>query len=387
MINIFIVGSKGIPARYGGFETFVENLTKRKESSEIRYFVSCMDNNTNVFKHNNATCFTIPLKRQNPFFRIVNVSKAISWVERYLKENQNVENKNILYILGCRVGLLLKSHRRKLKKLNCSIVCNPDGLEWKRGKWNRFEKRVLLLSEKKLIDNSDYVVCDSLGIKDYVLTKYKKLNDNNTTYIAYGCDVTKSSSSNSDLEHYLSQFNSRSNDYYLMIGRFVPENNYKLVIREFMKSKTSKKLLIMTNSDNSEYLKAIKKELHFEDDSRITFVGTCYDVELVKKIRENAFAYIHGHSVGGTNPSLLEAMGSTKINLLYDVPFNKEVGENECLYFNDENNNLSNLINYVDDNSQTLYSKLKPGDIISKRFKWDSIVKKYESLFEEISKK
>lgn len=381
MINVFIIGSKGIPAKYGGFETFVEKLTLNKKSNDIKYFVSCMGDNE-IYEHNNATCFSIKLKKDNAFSRMKSVSKSLSWVESYLKSNKSGD-KNIVYILGCRIGLLIKKHARALHKLNCKIVVNPDGLEWKRDKWNKWQKKVLLYSEHKLIKNSDYIVCDSLGIKDYIEEKYPFFDKNKITYIAYGSDIVKSDISIDKATEWLKRFNCEPHNYYLIVGRFVAENNYELIIREFLKSKTDKKLLIITNVQENKFYQYLKKKLAFENDERIIFAGTLYNENILKKIRELAFAYIHGHSVGGTNPSLLEALSYSMVNILYDVSFNKEVGQNQCLYFSNQEGSLLSIINSLD--NKTNYDKYHDSfcsvDIIKNRYSWDYIVNLYEDFF------
>ncbi|MCJ0554362.1 glycosyl transferase, partial [Enterococcus cecorum] len=143
---------------------------------------------------------------------------------------------------------------------------------------------------------------------------------------------------------------------YLIVGRFVPENNYEAMIREFMKSKTKRDLVIISNVEKNAFYNDLNKHTNFEKDERIKFVGTVYDQEQLKYIRENAYAYLHGHEVGGTNPSLLEALGSTKVNLLLDVGFNREVGENGALYW--KKNTLSDLIDEVDTFTESDVDKL-----------------------------
>ena len=377
-INVFVVGSKGIPARYGGFETFVENLTKRKQNPDIHYFVSAMGGN-GTYSHNGATCFSIPLKKDSAFKRIFNISNALSWVEKYIRSHPE-EKDNIVYILGCRVGLLIGKHKRILTKLGCIVLTNPDGLEWKRDKWNYLQKKVLLLSENKLLKHSDYIVFDSIGVRQFV-SEMVKLNPDKTTYIAYGNDVAPSKASDAHAIKYLDKFSAKPHEYYLIVSRFVPENNFELIIREFMKSKTDKKLFIITNHAGDDFYKYLLDKTHFNEDKRIVFAGTLYDEELLKKVRELAFAYIHGHSVGGTNPSLLEAIASTKINLLYDVPFNREVGDDQCLYFSNKEDDLKEKIAYIEENHEQLSKTINPRDIALNRYSWESIIEKYESFF------
>ena len=131
------------------------------------------------------------------------------------------------------------------------------------------------------------------------------------------------------------------------------------------------------------FLQKLKNKLHFDKDPRIKFVGTVYDSELLKKIREKAFAYIHGHSVGGTNPSLLEALGYTNLNLLYDVGFNREVGEDAALYWNTNLGGLAHLIDSCDLLSKTSIENysFKAKNRILRDYSWISIVKKYEQCF------
>ena len=132
-----------------------------------------------------------------------------------------------------------------------------------------------------------------------------------------------------------------------MVGRFGPENNYETMIREFMLSHSQKDFAIITNV-NDKFLDELEKKLRFKKDKRIKFVGTVYDQELLMKIRENAYGNFHGHEVGGTNPSLLEALGSTDMNLLLDVGFNREVAEDAAVYWSKTPGNLAMLIDRVD---------------------------------------
>ena len=149
-----------------------------------------------------------------------------------------------------------------------------------------------------------------------------------TTFIAYGADLAPSNLSDDDpkLMDWYKDKELKRKEYYLVVGRFVPENSFEVMIREFMKSSSKKDFALITNV-NEKFLNELEEKLHFKRDKRIKFVGTVYDQELLKKIRENAYAYFHGHTVGGTNPSLIEALGSTNLNLLVDVGFNREVAK------------------------------------------------------------
>ncbi len=383
MIHVFIVGSKGIPANYGGFETFVENLTARKQNPQIQYHVSCMGNEEKEFTHNGARCFNAPLPLPGAPGRILHVSLVLSRVERWVRQHPG--EKCIVCILGCRIGPLLIPHAARLHKLGVKIACNPDGLEWKRDKWNAAAKKFLKLCERCLVCCSDLAVCDSKNIEHYIRSTYgSRVKD--TTFIAYGADVQRSSCPEEKLLDWYSRHGITRGEYYLIVGRFVPENNYAAMLREFMASHTKRDLVILSNVEKNGFYEALARETGFEKDPRIKFVGTEYDAELVKKIREEAWAYLHGHEVGGTNPSLLEALAATKVNLLLDVGFNREVGEDAALYWTKEPGSLAALIDTTDTLDDSRRSALDAAGTrrVEKAYAWEDICAQYEQVWQHL---
>ena len=384
--EIFIIGAKGIPAKYGGFESFVDQLTARKEDENIHYNVACRrdlsDNKSDFFEYNGATCFNVDVPDVGP-------AKAILYDIKSFEEAINeIKSKNIykpiVYVLACRIGPFINHLKKELKKHDGVLYVNPDGHEWLRAKWSLPVRKYWKYSEKLMVKNADLLICDSKNIERYINDSYLMYNPR-TTYIAYGSDITRSALNENDQSviQWFSKYNLVKEKYYLIVGRFVPENNYESMIKEFMLSKTDKDLVIVTNVEKNKFYEYLLKETKFNKDSRIKFVGTVYDKELLKFIRENAFAYIHGHEVGGTNPSLLEALGSTKINLLLNVGFNKEVGGNGALYWNKDSNELSSLINQLESISKTEIDDLnnKSDKRIVEHFTWEKIVHRYESVF------
>ena len=171
MVHVFIVGSKGIPAKYGGFETFVENLTARKINNNIKYHVSCMNNDEKHFDYNAADCFNVRVPLRGAPGRIIHVGLVLKEVEKWICCNPN--EPVVVMILGCRIGPLLISHSKKLHRLVAQIYCNPDGLEWKRSKWSKPAKLFLRYCEKCLVENSDRIICDSKNIEKYIKESYK----------------------------------------------------------------------------------------------------------------------------------------------------------------------------------------------------------------------
>ena len=380
MKHVFIIGSKGIPANYGGFETFVEKLTEKKVNQEIKYHVACLSDHDDEFTYNDARCFNVKVPQIGPAKAVYYDLAALNRVVQYIAENQL--RGSIVYVLACRVGPFIKKYQKKLHQLDCKLYVNPDGHEWKRGKWNFAIKKYWKLSEKYMIKNTDLAICDSIEIEKYIKDSYGKYQPK-TTFIAYGAEVDEKVGNQEKLQEWYKQFQLKEYEYYLIVGRFVPENNFETMIKEFMNSKTKRDLVIITNVENNKLYDNLLKNTDFKKDERIKFVGTVYDQELLKAIREKAYAYIHGHSVGGTNPSLLEALATTSINLLLNVNFNVEVGKETAIYWGKTKNNLCEVINTVDVFSKEYAESLgnQAKQIIKECYSWDKIIHEYEELF------
>lgn len=402
MQHVFIVGSKSLGA-YGGYETFVNKLTEyHQNNKKIKYHVACKANgdgcmdesklngitriNCTEFIFHNAHCFKIHVPRIGPAVAIYYDIAALNACCKYIKNN-HIEHP-IVYILACRIGPFAAYFYKKIHKLGGKIYLNPDGHEWMRTKWSIPVRKYWKLSEKIMVKNCDLVICDSINIENYIHKHYdrKGIERENpkTIYIAYGAETRSSILQDSDEEliKWYSEKELKSKQYYLVVGRFVPENNYEIMIREFMTSNTTKDFAIITNV-NSKFLDELELKLHFKKDKRIKFVGTVYDKELLMKIRENAYGYFHGHEVGGTNPSLLEALGSTALNLLLNVGFNREVAETAALYWEKQPGSLSNLIDRADrlDNNCIQQLGAKAKEVIRSRYSWEYICSRYDDVF------
>lgn len=387
--HVYIIGSKGIPAKYGGFETFVEKLTEYQVDQNIQYHVACMTENSaksgitdKHFEHNGAKCFNIDVPNIGPARAIYYDISALKYAIKLAKENQDYQP--IFYVLACRIGPFIGKIEKLIAKLDGKLFVNPDGHEWMRSKWSYPVRRYWKFSEQLMVKYSNLLICDSKTIEKYIHEFYSQYEPQ-TVYIAYGTDTEKSklTENSSKVVQWFQEKNVSPDNYYLVVGRFVPENNYETMIREFMKSDTKKDFVLITNVEKNKFYDKLKRETRFEQDTRIKFVGTVYDQELLKYIRENAFAYLHGHEVGGTNPSLLEALASTKLNLLLDVGFNREVASDGALYWEKNNNSLSSLINKLKMNK--IVDRQEIGKLATKKillsYSWKSIIDKIEREF------
>ena len=319
--HVYLVGAKSLGA-YGGYETFVYKLTEYHQNKEnIKYHVACKANgdgcmdeskfdgvtkiNEHEFELHNAHCFKIDVPQIGPAQAIYYDVAALKACCEHIKENHIPHP--IVYIMACRIGPFAGYFYKEIHKLGGTVYLNPDGHEWMRAKWSAPIRKYWKISEQTMVKYCDLAICDSVNIEKYIHECYdgKGIKGRNpkTTFIAYGADLTLSKLADDDekLVNWYKEKGLTKKGYYLVVGRFVPENSFEVMIREFMKSKSKKDFAIITNV-NDKFLNELEEKLHFKSDERIKFVGTVYDQELLKKIRENAYAYFHGHTVGGTNP-------------------------------------------------------------------------------------
>ncbi len=380
MQHVFIIGSRGLPAQYGGFETFVDQLVSHQVSPSIHYHVACLSDNQAYyhFDYKGVDCFTIKAPKLGPARVIAYDMMAINYALKVIKK-QGIQ-KPIFYVLGNTIGAFVAPFARKIHKMGGQFYINPDGLEWKRAKWAKPIQAYLKYSEKIMTRHADLVISDNPGIESYIKEVYPWAQ---TTYIAYGTDLSPTSLTSQDrkVRELYQKWQTQEKNYYLILGRFVPENNYETAIREFMASSTKRDLVIICNHEGNPYFEELRARTGFDQDPRVKFVGTVYDQDLLKYIRKEAFAYIHGHEVGGTNPGLLEALAQTDLNLVLGVSFNQTVAKDTAQYWTKETGNLAHLIDQVDsleDASQ--WGQLAKTNM-KQNFTWEKIVGEYEELF------
>ncbi|MFR5100273.1 MAG: beta 1-4 rhamnosyltransferase Cps2T [Bifidobacterium pseudocatenulatum] len=380
--HVFIVGSKGIPGNYGGYETFVDKLTEYHQNNpNLKYHVACKAKDTKTFEYHNADCFDVKVPSIGPAQAIYYDVAALNQCVKYIRQH-NIQHP-IVYILACRIGPFAAHFQKVIHKLGGKLYINPDGHEWMRAKWSAPVRKYWKISEQLMTKHCDLLICDSKNIEKYIHDEYGKYNPK-TTFIAYGAETRKSKLTDDDpkLTAWYKEKGLSPKSYYLVVGRFVPENNYETMIREFMKSHSKRDFALITNVSD-KFLEELKEKTHFDQDPRIKFVGTVYDKELLMKIRENAYGYFHGHEVGGTNPSLLEALGSTDLNLLLDVGFNREVAEDAALYWNKQPGNLASLIDQADNMNAGEITELgeKSSQRVVEAYSWQHIADEYKQLF------
>ena len=398
--HVFICGAKGF-GHYGGFETFVDKLTKyHKADDGVHYHVACRANGTGsfnedllvdctklpaelgaeCFSYHNASCFKIEVPGIGAAGAVWYDVASVRYCIRYCKKH-NIRDF-VVYVLACRIGPFIRSLYKSVKAAGGVLAVNPDGHEWQRQKWSFPVKLYWKMSERQMISAADRIICDSETMETYVRSAYGRKN---TSYISYGAETERSLLADNAPQYtaWLKRNGLTAGEYYLVVCRFVPENSFAEILDSFMTCSTKKHLAVITTANDRFYNK-LEEKLHISLDQRIRFTGTLYNTELLKKVRENACAYIHGHTVGGTNPTLLEAMALTGVNLVRDVPFNREVGRDAVLYW--KPGELTSLLERVDtmtDEDKTIF-QTRAVHRIRSAYDWQDVADRYTEEWESI---
>jgi len=354
--KVAIIGIVGIPAKYGGFETLVEYLTEKQgHNHEMIVYCSSKSYDVKLREHNSAKLKYINLKAngiQSIPYDIVSIFRSLRGSETLL----------ILGVSGCIVLPVVKLIS------NNRILVNIDGLEWKRAKWSGFAKWFLKFSEKIAVKYADKIITDNKVLQDYVKTTYGV----KSRLIAYGADhVTREALD----ENFLLKYPFTKN-FAFKVCRIEPENNIHIVLKAFSML-PEKKIVCVGNWLNSEYGKSLR--IKFGGYKNIFLLDPIYDQIGLNQFRSNCNLYIHGHSAGGTNPSLVEAMYLGLPIFAFGVDYNKETTENKALYFDDFIELVSLLKNINEDKLIDIGSDMK---IIAKeRYTWSYISSEYCNLF------
>ena len=359
MNRIAIIGTVGVPANYGGFETLVENMIGENASSDVVYTVYCSSKSyaERLTSYKGASLKYIPLQAngsQSIVYDIWSLLRATS-------------QSDVILILGVSGCCFLPIYRLFSKK---RLVINIDGLEHRRDKWGKWTRRFLKFSEKMAVKYADVVVTDNKGIQDYVSEEYGK----ESALIAYGGDHVIRSINDDDCRRILQQYPVEEGKYAFSVCRIEPENNVHITLEAFKKSK--KNILFVGNWSRSEYGQNLFKE--YGQCENIHLINPVYDLNTLYVLRKCCAVYIHGHSAGGTNPSLVEAMFFKKPIIAFDVVYNRETTENKATYFK----NVDELISCLQQEDVLLKKNADCMlEIAQRRYKWNIIAKQYEALY------
>ena len=363
MKRISIIGSAGIPAKYGGFETLAENLVKHLSSKyEITVFCSSKlyDEKRKTYLGANLCYLNFkPNGFQSIIYDVLSILKSIKFAD-------------IILCLGVSGAIIFPFIRLFSKK---KIVVNIDGLEWKRDKWNMQTKFFLKFCENLSVRFSDAVIADNRCIEEYVSQTYNK----KSILIEYGGDQAKRIDFTRDTKlRYPFLVDER---YAFSVCRIEPENNLHIILEAFSKY-SELNIVIVGNWSSSKYGLNLKSKYGNGKYHNIFLLEPIYEINTLNQLRSNCYLYIHGHSAGGTNPSLVEAMFSGVPILAYDVCYNRETTKYKALYFTSSEDIIQTLSNIDDNKLIQLANDLLL--VAKKRYTWETIVAKYSELFENL---
>lgn len=311
-MRIAVLGTRGVPNHYGGFEQFAQYFSKEFVKKGHEVFV--YNSHNHPFQESEWNGVKI-IHCKDPEYIIGTAGQFIYDLNCILDSRK----RNFDIIL--QLGYTSSSIWNWLFPKKYVIITNMDGLEWKRSKYSKPVQQFLLFAERLAVKFSHHLVVDSIGIQSYLEEKYSV----ESKYIPYGANLV--SSTEDDI---LEELKLEKGSYNMLVARMEPENSIETILEGFVNSETNRKFLVIGNTGN-KYGTYIKN--NFTDD-RIIYLGYISRIEKLDSLRKNSHLYFHGHTVGGTNPSLLEAMSSYALIFAHNNDFNKVILENDAFYFN-----------------------------------------------------
>lgn len=365
-LRIAIIGSRGYPYTYSGYETFVKELSERIVNESIHVTVYCHKNLFTSFPKNVNGIDLVYIRT----FETKILSQFIHSFQSIIHASLN--DFDIIFVLNSAngpFGLITKIFRKK-------TVINVDGLEWLRPKWKGIGSVYFYFASKIATKLYDVIVTDSFAMQKIYEKKFRA----SSTVISYGANIITSVSKSSIMEN----LDLHGRDFYLVVGRLIPDNNSDLIIAEFLKSNSDKKLVIVGDvpykDKFAESIKSIKNE-------KIIFTGYIYNQNDLTILYKNCFAYIHGHEFGGTNPTILTALANGCVIIALDTVFSKEVLNDGKygIFFTKHPNNLRDCINDLENNAYQLEELRNSAcDRIIANYTWEKVVNEYKALFYEV---
>jgi glycosyltransferase involved in cell wall biosynthesis len=362
-MKIAIAGTRGIPNNYGGFEQCAEYLSVllAARGHDVTVY--------NTHYHPYSETFYRGVKVKHVWNPELTIGTAGNFIYDYLCMRDAIKNKaDILLVLGYTTASVFFPFMGFGRSV---VVTNMDGLEWKRDKWSDTVKKLALWFEKLGAKHSNHLVSDNEKIREYLLNAYGK----DSTFIPYGCEpFTKPDAS------VLSGYGVTAGAYSIVIARMEAENNIDMVLEGYRRSRSQDPILVVGNMVTA-YATMLSEK--YGNDKRIRFMGGIYNQDDLNNLRHHAKYYFHGHSVGGTNPSLLEAMASPVYVVAHGNEFNRSVLGPDASFFMSADEVCSFVDSFSSDDRvmKAIQSNLKK---VREQYNWNAIADQYESLFRKV---
>lgn len=358
-LRIALVGTRGVPARYGGFETCVEEVGSRLAERGHDVVVYCRRTGTGrsdeLSSYMGMSLVHHGALKKRSLETLSHTALSVQHLLRHRTDAAVVFNAGNAPFLPA------------LRAARIPVATHVDGLEWKRQKWAGAGRRYYLAAERMAVRWSDTLIADAVGIQDYYRDKFGASTD----LITYGAPILDQAG-----DHRLAELGLTSGGYHLVVARFEPENHVDMIVEGYSASDAELPLIVV---GSAPYADAYTQRVHSLADDRVVFLGGVWDQELLDQLYANAFTYLHGHSVGGTNPSLLRALGASAPTTAFDVSFNREVLGGAGRFFR----SATEVRTQVEDSESDVGLTAELGmlaRIQAKRYDWDEVTDRYEEL-------
>jgi glycosyltransferase involved in cell wall biosynthesis len=357
-LSIAMLGTRGVPARYGGFETAVEEVGRRLADRGHRVVVYCRtagdDDGPRPESFLGMELVHLPAARKRSLETLSHTALSVRHLLRHRTDAAilfNAANAPLLPVL---------------RGAGIPVATHVDGLEWKRAKWGGGGRRYYRTAESLAVRWSDLLIADAQGIADYYRDEFSAP----TTLLSYGAPLITPGHDR------LAELGVAPGGYHLVVARFEPENHVDVIVDGYRRSAATMPLLVV---GSAPYAAEYTERVHALADERVRFLGGLWDQEQLDQLYANCFTYLHGHSVGGTNPSLLRAIGAGAAVLAYDVDFNREVTQSTGRYFSDAAG-VAALLERAESDPATVALDGKRAAELAERYDWDDVADGYEEL-------
>lgn len=364
-MKIAIIGERGIPARYSGFSTLIEQLATRLVNDfghEVTVYCRkhYFESHPPTFK--GVRCVYLPAPGGKSFESIIHSNLSIV--------HAVFSSYDLAFVLDPGNGPFVLP----LKLRGLPIVMHTDGMGWKRQKWSRLQRRYYKWSERVTAALSHWLVTDSEAMRRYYLDEYGA----DSTFIPYAGAIGTGTDPSVLEEHGLEK-----DGYYLVVARVEPENNLHVSIREYRAAGLSRPLVVV---GAARYDTPYGRRIASESDDKVRCIGSVYEPNKLNALFANAYAYLHGHEVGGTNPSLLNAMHMGAAPIAIDVIFHREVMGEHGLYFSPAEGDLARILERVDEDEACI-EQLRATALHRSQtlYRWDAVADAYAALFERLA--
>lgn len=360
-LTVRMLGTRGVPARHGGFETAVEQIGQELVRRGWRVVVYCQDEPEQTGKTGRPDTYRgmelvrIPERFRGPLGTI--------WFDAMALRHAS-EHRDVCLTFGYNTAIL----NGRLKRRGIPSIINMDGIEWKRERWSPSQRRFLKLNERLAARGADLLIADHPEIRKHLLSV---ADDDKLHTIAYGAAAVTSA----DPAH-LAPYGVEPGRYVTVVARPVPENNILEVVRAFSQRPRGIKMLVLGDYTQGDYQRSVREAAGDE----VVFAGPVYEAPQLSSLRLHSLAYVHGHTVGGTNPSLVEALGCGNPVIAHDNKYNRWVADDAAVYFADEAGFDLALSRLLDSPAMVERLSRRARTRHAAAFGWDGITDSYEDL-------